>query len=225
MTRRTRTRLAAAAVAPLLALSLVACGDDADDADDRDDAAATSAPATSAPATSGAPATSETPATSDAPASGSAAPSAGGDVLLTASATAAGAVPDGTVLSVDRRDTGDWEVSLVTPDGTEQDVAVSADGATVTSGPVEDTDHGDDAGEAERDRDERLRLLDAPVDLEAAVAASAGSAGSGELSSAELDEDNGVATWEVQYGEDTPDELTVEVDATTGEVLRTERDD
>lgn len=220
MTRRTRTRLAAAAVAPLLALSLVACGDDADDADDRDDAAATSAPATS-----GAPATSEAPATSDAPASGSAAPSAGGDVLLTAAATAAGAVPDGTVLSVDRRDTGDWEVSLVTPDGTEQDVAVSADGATVTSGPVEDTDDGDDAGEAERDRDERLRLLDAPVDLEAAVAAAAGSAGAGELSSAELDEDNGVATWEVQYGEDTPDELTVEVDATTGEVLRTERDD
>ena len=56
-------------------------------------------------------------------------------------------------------------------------------------------------------------------------AAAAGSAGGGELSSAELDEDNGVATWEVQYGEDTPDELTVEVDATTGEVLRTERDD
>lgn len=218
MTRRTRTRLAAAAVAPLLALSLVACGDDGDDADDRDDAAATSAPATSAPATS------EAPATSDAPASGSAAPGAG-EVLLTAAATAANALPDGTVLSVDRRDTGDWEVSLVTPDGTEQDVAVSADGATVTAGPVEDTDDGDDAGEAERDRDERLRLLEAPVDLEAAVAAAAGSAGGGELSSAELDEDNGVATWEVQYGEDTADELTVEVDASTGEVLRTERDD
>ncbi len=145
-------------------------------------------------------------------------------MLLTAAATGLAAVDGGTVFAVDRSDTGDWEVSVVTADGTEQDVRVSADGASVTSGPVEDTDDGDDAGDAARDQDERLRLLDTSVDLEAAVAAAAGS-GSGELTGAELDEENGVAEWEVQYGEDTADELTVHVDADSGDVLRTERDD
>ena len=205
--RTLRTRLAVAAVTAPLALALIACGDNDDnDADDRDadDAATSSAPAPDAGSTS----TSATPG--------------GQDVVLAAAATGLGAVDGATVFSVDRQDSGDWEVSLVTADGTEQDVTVSADGSSVTGGPVEETDDADDAA---RDRDERLRLLDVSVDLEAAVAAAASSAGAGELTGADLDEDNGTATWDVQYGEDTADELTVVVDATTGEVVRTERDD
>lgn len=216
ISRAARTRLLAATAAPLLALGLVACGD-SDDDNDADDVA--TSPAAAASSSAPAPSTdASASASTSAPAS---APAPGGDVLLTAAAIGLAAVDGGTVFAVDLSDTGDWEVSVVTADGTEQDVRVSADGATVTSGPVEDTDDADDAA---RDQDARLRLLDASVDLEAAVAAAAGS-GSGDLTGAELDEENGVAEWEVQYGEDTPDEVTVHVDANSGDVLRTERDD
>jgi len=87
---------------------------------------------------------------------------------------------------------------------------------------VEETDDGDDST---TDPQERQRLLEVPVDYLAAIDAAAASAAGGELTGVDLDEDNGTATWEVQYGEETPDELTVVVDATTGEVLRTETDD
>ena len=45
------------------------------------------------------------------------------------------------------------------------------------------------------------------------------------MTGVDLSEDNGTAIWEVQLDEDTADETTVEVDAQTGEVLRTEQDD
>ncbi|GEP39525.1 hypothetical protein NPS01_31880 [Nocardioides psychrotolerans] len=41
----------------------------------------------------------------------------------------------------------------------------------------------------------------------------------------DLDYDDGIATWDVQLGEDTASEQTVTIDAVTGEVLRTELDD
>ena len=211
--RLLRSRLAVAAVTAPLALALIACGDSDDNDDvDTDDLVTSTAPAPEV-ATSTAPSPDDDSTSTPPPAP------AGPDVLLTAAATGLGAVDGATVFSVDRQDSGDWEVSLVTADGTERDVTVSADGATVTGGPVEDTDDADDAA---RDRDERLRLLEVPVDVAAAIEAAGGA---GELTGADLDEDNGAATWEVQYGEDTADELTVVVDATTGEVLSTERDD
>jgi uncharacterized membrane protein YkoI len=111
---------------------------------------------------------------------------------------------------------------VVTADGTELDVPVSEDGSATTGDPVEETDDGTDAA---TDADERQRLLEVSVDYLAAIDAAAGSAAGGELTGVDLDEDNGTATWDVQYGEDTPDELTVVVDANSGEVLRTETDD
>lgn len=202
--RTFRTRLAVAAVTAPLALALVACGDDdSDDANDTDDTTTQS---------------SVTPSTADSPAG---AP-AGGDALLAAALTGLGSVEGGTVFSVDRQDTGGWEVSVVTADGDELDVPVSDDGSSTTGDPVPETDDGNDAA---TDADERQRLLDVPVDYLAAIDAAAGSSAGGELTGVDLDEDQGVATWEVQYGEDTPDELTVVVDANSGEVLRTETDD
>jgi len=202
--RTLRTRLAVAAVTAPLALALVACGDD--DSDDANDTGDTTTQGSATPSTAGSPA--------GAP--------AGGDALQAAALTGLGAVDGGTVFSVDRQDTGGWEVSAVTADGTELDVPVSEDGSATTGDPVEETDDGNDAT---TDADERQRLLEVPVDYLAAIDAAAGSAAGGELTGVDLDEDNGAATWEVQYGEDTPDELTVVVDANTGEVLRTETDD
>jgi uncharacterized membrane protein YkoI len=223
-----RTRLAALALTTPLALALVACGSDDDGDDDAGTDVSTVQPtdgtssdAADAPATSD-PATSEAPtsdaSTDDAPGADPGEPPV--DALRRAAATAADAA-GGTVFSVDE-DGGLWEVSVVTDDGTEYDVRVSADGATVQGEPVEDRDDADDAA---RDRDERLRLLDAAVGYEAAIDAAAPEAGGAEPDSVELDEENGVATWEVTFAEDTSDEVTVFVDAASGEVTGTELDD
>jgi uncharacterized membrane protein YkoI len=218
--RTLRTRLAVAAVSAPLALALVACGSD----DDSDDGTGVSAPASTAAPTdtsTDAPATDDGTSTDSSPSASTGGDATSAGTALVAAATAQGAVDGSTVFAVDREDAGGWEVSVVDADGTEYDVRVSADGNSVEGQPVEDTDDGDDAS---RDLEERQRLLEVPVDYEAAADAASGS-GSGEITGLELDEDNGTATWEVQYGEDTPDEVTVRVDAQSGEVTGTENDD
>lgn len=183
-----RTRLATAALLAPLALALVACGDD-----DADDAA-----------------TSES-ASSDA---GTGSQALQGDVE-TAVETALAEV-DGTVFSVDG-DAQGWDVTVVTADGVENDVDLSADATSVERGPVEDTDtDADDAAETER-------LLGVAVDHSAAMEAALGEV-DGTVTGVELSEEGGTAIWEVTLNEDTADETTVEVDAETGEVLRTEQD-
>lgn len=207
--RPVRARLAAAAVAPLLLVTLAACGDD-DSSDANKSADSNTASASMSPSMSDSASMSPSgPATSEA------------GTLGVAAATARGAVADSTVFSVDQQDNGEWEVTLVTGDGSEQDVTVSSDGRSVTAGPVEDTD---DDGKA--DREERVRLLGVPVKVEAAVRAAAESdAGDGEPTGADLDEEKGTAVWEVQFGEDSPDGVTLIVDANTGLVLRTDSGD
>lgn len=190
-----RTRLVTSLVAAPLALGLVACGSEDDDDN-------VTAPVASAPA--------------------SASASASGDdtAVLAAAETALGAASGSTIFSIDRSDDGGWEVSLVAADGSESDVDVSADGSSITRGPVadDDGDDGDDA--AERDR-----LLGADIDHATAIEAARSSA-TGTVTGVDLDEDNGTATWDVELDGDTATAQTVVVvDAASGEVLRTETDD
>jgi uncharacterized membrane protein YkoI len=191
----TRTRLATAALLAPLALGLVACGDD--DADDTQ--------------------TSTSSGTSDEDGT----PDDGGTTTLqgdveTAAETALGEV-DGTIFSVDG-DVEGWDVTVVTADGSEHEVDLSADATSVTRTRVEDA--GDDPDDAA----ERERLLGVSVDHLAAMEAARGEV-QGTVTGVDLSEDNGTATWEVTFDEETPDETTVEVDAETGEVLRTEQGD
>ncbi|CUR57233.1 conserved exported hypothetical protein [metagenome] len=188
-----RTRLATAAVLVPLALGLAACG-----GDDDPDAQTSTASDTSADA--GVEASAE---------------ALQGDVE-TAAATALDEV-DGTVFSVDGDSRG-WEVTVMTADGVENDVDLSADATTVERGPVEDTDTDkDDAAETER-------LLGVSLDHTAAMEAALAEV-DGTVTGVDLSEEDGAAVWEVTLGEDTPDETTVEVDAESGDVLRTERGD
>lgn len=218
--RPTRTTLVTGLVAGPLALALVACGSSDSDGDD-------AAPAASETTTSSAPATTSSseaasePATapSSAPASDPA-PAGGQRVLLAAATTALGAT-DGTIFSVDLDTTG-WDVQVVAADGTESEVLVSADGASVAGGPTVDPDDADDADDVA----ERQRLLtDATVDYRAALQAALAEVPGGTVTSLDLDTDNGVPTWDVQLDEDTVDERTVTLDAVTGAVLRVELDD
>ena len=195
----TRTRLATAALLAPLALGLVACGDDADDA-----------PTTTSADTSHRDTADDTTAGDD-----SAASTLQGDVE-TAAETALGEV-DGTVFSVDG-DAQGWDVTIVDADGVENDVDLDPAGTAVTRGPSQDTDtDADDVAETER-------LLGVSVDYLAAMEAALAEV-QGTVTGVDLSEDNGTAIWEVQLDEDTPDEVTVEIDAETGEVLRTEQGD
>ena len=190
-----RTRLATAALLAPFALGLVACGDD--DADDAQTATSSG--------------TSDDNGTTD----DSGAATLQGDVE-TAAQTALGEV-DGTVFSVDGDPQG-WDVTVVTADGIENDVDLDAAATAVTLGPDQEADNDtDDAAETER-------LLGVSVDHLAAMEAALGGV-QGTVTGVDLSEDNGPAIWDVQLNEDTPDEVTVEIDAETGDVLRTEQDD
>jgi uncharacterized membrane protein YkoI len=196
-----RTRLATAALLAPLALGLVACGDD-----DADDAQTSTSSGTSDDS-----GTNDDSGTSDD--SGTA--TLQGDVE-TAAETALGEV-DGTVFSVDGDPQG-WDVTVVTADGIENEVDLDAAATAVTRGPDQESDNdADDAAETER-------LLGVSVDYLTAVEAALAEV-QGAVTGVDLSEDNGTAIWEVQIDEDTPNEVTVEVDAETGDVLRTEQDD
>lgn len=202
-----RTRLATAAVLAPLALGLAACGGD----DDSDDAVTpTSSESSAAPSESSSETEGTTP-TDDASAA------VEGDVE-TAAQTALAEI-DGTVFSVDRDDQG-WDVTVVTADGVENDIELGPDATSVVRGPAADTNDDNDADDvAERDL-----LLGASLDYVAAIEAASAEL-QGTVTGVDLSEDNGTAVWEVQFDEDTADETTVDVDAETGDVLRTERDD
>ena len=205
MTRTSRrTRLATAAVLAPLALGLVACGGD-DDSDD-------TAPASTSSETS----TTDSSTTDDGSTTDDSTGVAVEGDVETAVQTALGEV-DGTVFSVDW-DAQGWDVTIVTADGVENDVELGPDASAVTRGPVEETD--DDADDAA----ERERLLGVSLDYAAAIEAASAEV-QGTVTGVDLSEDNGTAIWEVSFGEDTADETTVEVDAETGDVLRTEQDD
>lgn len=138
-----------------------------------------------------------------------------GDVE-TAAETALAEV-DGTVFSVDGYPQG-WDVTIVTSDGIENDVELAPDAASVTRGPDADTNEDAD------DTAERERLLGASVDYAAAMEAALAEV-DGTVTGVDLSEEGGTAIWEVTLDEDTPDEVTVEIDAETGDVLRTEQGD
>jgi uncharacterized membrane protein YkoI len=201
-------RTAFAALTVPLALTLVACGGD-DDADDRAEMQLEQT------------ATSSDPVPTPTDAATPAAPAGDDTAVLAAATTAAGAVDGGTLFALDL-EAGGWDAEVVDAGATAYDLALAADGSSVTREPVEDRDDADDTD----DRTEREQLLaDATLDAAGAVAAARGAVPAGTVTGLDLDLSAGTAVWEVQLDEDTATEQTVTVDAVSGEVLRTEQDD
>lgn len=197
-------RTAVAALTLPLALTFAACGGE-DDADDRAEDQAQQTAVTPTP----------TPTTD------ASAPAADDTAVLAAATTAAGAVPGGTLFTLDL-EAGGWDAEVVDADGAVFDLALAGDGSSVTREPVEDRDDADDTD----DRAEREQLLDAAsLDAAAAIKAARGVVPTGAVTGLDLDLSAGTAVWEVQLDEDTATEQTVTVDAASGEVLRTELDD
>jgi len=147
-------------------------------------------------------------------------PAAEGSALtsaaLTAIDTAEGVVAGGQVFDLEL-DTDDgvtlWEVKVAGSGGTQFDLELSQDGATVQR-KEQDTTPDDDVA----------KLAEATLKVRDAIAAAADHAdGVTGVSAVEIDsERDGTITWEVTFGGD--DGITVVLDAADGHVIRSGRD-
>lgn len=221
MYARRPARLLAAATLPLV-LALSACGGDDDDI--VDGAPTTPSASSAAPVPTPTPTQTESsvpaaPTQTSAPSSPAApAAGAGGDETAVAAAQTASQGTLGTVVTIDT-DRGGWEVVIAARDGSEVEVGLDAAGTTVTRGPQPE---GDEDAE---DRAETQQAVQAArVTWQEALTTARGVVADSPLDSVDLNEDDGRVVWEVQFG-DGPDEQTVVIDAGSGEVLGTERDD
>lgn len=112
------------------------------------------------------------------------------------------AVPRGTPVELDRTG-GGWEVTLVRPGGAEVRVQVGGGSTPVVRGSDDDADDR---------RDNLRRIVDLQVGIERAITLARGINGSSPLDSVELELDDGLLEWEVDF-DDGPD---VVVDGRTG---------
>lgn len=227
MTARRPVRLLAAATLPLV-LALSACGGDDDEVVDgvptrptatgSASAGDTGTPTPSDATDSAAPSTRATQAPSSGGSPGGSPGGTGDDAALAAARTALDAA-GGTVVTVDA-DRGGWEVVVAAADGSETEVGLDAAGTVITRGP-----QPEDRDEDAEDRAETQRAVQAAsVGYADALATARGVVTGTPLDSVDLTEDDGRVVWEVQLG-DGAAEQTVVVDAGSGRVLGTERDD
>ena len=211
---RTFARYGAGVVAGLASFALVGCGSEESSAP-----AATSAPATSsaaAPPPSSSPENSADSSAAPASPSASAATDDSRRALLAAVATAQDELSGVTVVSVEQDDESGrtvWQVGVVTRDGDEQDVDVSADGSEVVR-----TERVDRQDAADR-RENRALVDDAEVDVRDAVEALPGSVDGGTVDQLELDRDRDRVVWEADVLDTDRREHEIRIDARSGDVL------
>ncbi|WP_286137560.1 PepSY domain-containing protein [Mycobacterium sp. IS-3022] len=151
--------------------------------------------------------------TSSAPATAAPA-NTGIDALRRAGSTATAAVPDSTLISIETERDGRWEVQVVTADGTEHEMDISNDGATVTMGPTAKTE--DEADKAKH----RDRVQAAQVDYQAAADKILAEVANGTITELNLDGNNGKTVWEADVIDDSQAKHEVTIDAGSGQVLQ-----
>lgn len=133
---------------------------------------------------------------------------------IQAGRTAQAAVPDSTVTSLDLEQNGKaWEVEVTTPDGTQHEVHVSADGSQILSGPSVEHDDADDMAKNVR------RMKAATVNFEAAAGKMLSNVPNGTILELELDEENGAVVWEAEVRDSTGAKSDVHIDAGSGELI------
>ncbi|NKS24017.1 metallopeptidase [Rhodococcus hoagii] len=137
----------------------------------------------------------------------------GTQALARAGATAVAAVPEGVLVSIEAEHDRTWEAQVVTPDGIEHHVDVSADGATVLGTPrIEEEDEADRA----KHRD---RVQAATLDYNAATAVLLTEVPGGAVTELDLDSANGTTVWEADVIDESGTKHELTVDAATGTVL------
>lgn len=203
------------ATAGLLAMTMSACGGDAQ----QDTTSADSAPpqATSSPDISNSQPPAASPAPSQSDSSSPSAPDAQAhtQALLQAGRTGLQQVANSTVYSIESENEGDrWEVEVVTADGTKHEMYVSRDGSQVVQPPTTD------GQEAEY----RERIEGAKLDFEKAVDIIVGQVPGARLQELGLDHENGTIVWEADVVNESAIARSLEIDAATGKVLENKLD-
>jgi len=193
---RLRTLGMVTALVALISATLLGCSSD-------DNGSGGTSP-TSRPAASSSRAPGGSPAGSGAPAT----------PLVAAARLAQAQVPDTTVVTVEQDRNGTvWKVQVVSPDGTEHEVVVSADGTQVVSGPTRTPDD-------EEDRAEHRREVAADrIGFERAAAVVLDVVPKGTITGLDLDTYQGFTVWDAEVRTADGTEHDVKVGAGTGEVL------
>lgn len=147
------------------------------------------------------------------PASTAPQPGAVNQALLNAGETAQAAVVGATVIAIEtERDKTGWKVQVVSGDGTEHQVGVSADGTSVVSGPSVESETAQDKAR------HRSRVKAAKLDYRQAVSAVT-VAVPGRVTELNLGSHIGITVWEADVTDSDNTEHTVRIDAASGGVV------
>lgn len=159
-------------------------------------------------------------AASSTPSSGDTGGSGGSGALDFDSLTKAGdaalkEVADSTVISIETERSGTiWEVQVVTADGTESELEISADGSDVISGP---TTKNEDAADKATHQD---RLKTAKLDYKAAAKKMLEAVPDGIITELNLDTEQGKTVWEGDVLDGSKMKHEVQIDAADGSVVK-----
>lgn len=200
------------ATAALAAVTLAGCsGGDAG-------GSATTVPAASPPSSAAAVPSSQSMAPSSGGSSsptGQATPESGAAALLEAARTALAQLPDSTLISIETERNGTaWEVQLITADGTEQEMELSADGTeVVTQAVAKNEDIADKSKHLDRLKASKLNYEEAVQKILPAVP-------NGNITELNLDSEQGITVWEADVVDESNVKHSVQIDAASGAVLR-----
>lgn len=119
-----------------------------------------------------------------------------------------------TLISIESEDKGAaWEAQVVTPEGVEHEMDLSATDASVTRGPTTDEEDASDRAKHQR------RLKDASVDYREAVDALDGTVQNGVITELNLDTWDGKTVWEADVNDPSGTKHEVKVDAGNAKIL------
>ena len=205
--KKTIVAIAAAASLTLLA----GCGSD--------DSADTPAPAESA---SSAPASASSQPSESASTEASASPSTdssdANQALLDAGDLALKQVSDSTLISIETENNDkEWEVQVVTSDGVEHEMNISADGTEVVAKPKA-KDEGDDDKKKHQDRVKAAKL-----DFKQAVKKIEDEVSGGKVTELNIDGEGDKTVWEADVMVDST-KRSVQIDAGSGDVVKNKVD-
>ncbi|GAA2623133.1 hypothetical protein GCM10010411_69030 [Actinomadura fulvescens] len=128
-----------------------------------------------------------------------------------AAVTALKAVPGGSLTSIETEGPG-WEVQVVTPDGTERELMVTADGGRVTRNEAKQED------KADKDK-HRKRIQAAKLDYRAAASKMLSAVPNSSITELNLDTYRGTTVWEGDLEDSNNAKHEVKIDAASGKVL------
>ncbi len=128
-------------------------------------------------------------------------------------------VSDGTVISIESEvnDTR-WEVQVVTSDGTEHEISISAEDGSVIGSPSKE---GDDAQDKKKHQD---RVATAKLDFKEAAEKLRDAVPDARITELNLDDEKGTTVWEGDLIDGDGAKHEVQIDAASGDVLTNSKD-